>query len=180
MQELRARSRRFESGFSLIELMISLVIIGVLATIAIPQFLGYRIRSAQTESKANLGAIRVAQVAFYAESGGYTDDLSQLAWRPEGTPRYLYGFVSDAHPAASGRNDTSELAGAWVVDYSTVNMRITPGIPLTEADLPGIAVATKQGFTVAAVANLDGDLTLDVVVMDQAGVGTIVTSDASQ
>ena len=173
-----ARTR--EAGFSLIELMISLVIIGVLATIAIPMFLGYRVRASQAEAKANLSALKVAQSAHYAESNGFTDDLSLLAWRPEGSPRYLYGFTSDGEPAASSMNDTLELASALPnVGYTTVNTVLTPGIPLSEADFPAGLDVTKQSYRIGAIANLDADGTLDFVTTDEVGNLSSVTNDAS-
>lgn len=171
---------RRQDGFSLIELMISLVIIGVLATIAIPMFLGYRVRASQAEAKANLSAIKVAQSAHYAEANGYTDDLSQIAWRPEGSPRYLYGFTSDGEPAPSALNDTLELASRLAnVGYTTVNTVFMPGILLTEADLPAGLDVSKQEYRIGAIANLDADGTLDFVTTDQAGNLSTVTNDAS-
>ncbi len=171
---------RKQDGFSLIELLISLVIIGVLATIAIPMFLGYRVRASQAEAKANLSALKVAQSAHYAEANGYTDDLMLLAWRPEGSPRYLYGFTSDGVPAASSRNDTQELATALSdPGFSTVNTVLVPGIPLTEADLPAGLDATRQEYRIGAIANLDADNTLDLVTTDQYGNLSSVTNDAS-
>ena len=171
---------RKQDGFSLIELLISLVIIGVLATIAIPMFLGYRVRASQAEAKANLSALKVAMSAHYAEANGYTDDMTLLAWRPEGSPRYLYGFTSDAEPAASGANDTLELLSALpTAGYTTTNTVLVPGIPLTEADLPAGLDVTRQSYKVGAIANLDADNTLDLVTSDQFGNLASVTNDAA-
>ena len=61
--------RRKEQGFTLIELMIVVAIIGILAAIAIPNFLQYQLKSKQTEAKTNLGGIRTNEVAFAGERG---------------------------------------------------------------------------------------------------------------
>jgi len=46
-----------KKGFTLIELMIVVAIIGILAAIAIPNFLKFQAKSKQSEAKSNLGAI---------------------------------------------------------------------------------------------------------------------------
>lgn len=165
-------------GFSLIELMISLGIIGILATLAIPRFLGYRIRAMQSEVKANLGGLKNAEAAFYAEHNTFTDDLSKLAWRPDGSPRYLYGFTSDGVPDASGMNDTAELAAAGVGLYATQQMVIELGVPLTDADLP-TATATAGAYTFGAAGNLDPDASLDRWTISEAGIQTLIENDAT-
>src|SRR5262247_4286742 len=60
-----------QKGFTLIELMIVLAIIGILAAIAIPNFLQYQMKSRQGEAKTNLQAIRTSQISFQAERGCY-------------------------------------------------------------------------------------------------------------
>lgn len=164
----------------MIELLISLCIIGILATLAIPQFLVFRARSMQVEAKASAGAFHQASVAYVAENNTYTDDLSKIGWYPTGQPRYLCGFASDEVPAASGINDTAELAAALPGGgFSTVAM-LGPGrVPLTEEDLPEEAVATQSGYTFACVADLDGDATLDVWQISHTGAFVGVTNDVT-
>src|SRR5688500_20248415 len=60
-----------QKGFTLIELMIVVAIIGILAAIAIPNFLQYQMKSRQSEAKTNLQAIRTSEIAFQAERGCY-------------------------------------------------------------------------------------------------------------
>ncbi len=62
---------RSKKGFTLVELMIVVAIIGILAAIAIPNFLNFRLKAKTSEAKSNLGAIRSTEVAYFAEWGNY-------------------------------------------------------------------------------------------------------------
>jgi type IV pilus assembly protein PilA len=65
-------------GFTLIELMIVVAIIGILAAIAIPNFLQYQMKSRQSEAKTNLQAIKTSEVSFQGELGCYIGVLPEV------------------------------------------------------------------------------------------------------
>jgi prepilin-type N-terminal cleavage/methylation domain-containing protein len=67
MRKLHTR----RGGFTLIELMIVVAIIGILAAIAIPNFLKFQLRSKTGEAKTNLAAMRTAEEGYFAEYGVY-------------------------------------------------------------------------------------------------------------
>ena len=72
---LRRKSRR---GFTLVELAVVIVIIGVLAAFGVPKFLNSVERSKAAEAFAYLSALRTAEERFQAKEGVYTADATKL------------------------------------------------------------------------------------------------------
>ena len=60
-----------KNGFTLIELMVTLAILGVLAAIAIPAYNGYITTAKMSEAQNNLAAIRLAQEEYFLENNSY-------------------------------------------------------------------------------------------------------------
>ena len=73
IQVKKLHTRR--GGFSLMELMIVVAIIGILAAIAIPNFLRFQLKAKSSEGKTNLAAIRTAEESYFAEYGNYISAL---------------------------------------------------------------------------------------------------------
>lgn len=81
-------------GFTLIELMIVVAIVGILAAIAIPNFLTYQAKSKQSEPKSNLGGVYTAQMSTFAETNKFGTTFSAIGWSLAGgaNSRYKYGL----------------------------------------------------------------------------------------
>jgi len=83
-----------KKGFTLIELMIVVAIIGILAAIAIPNFMSYQCKARQSEAKTALGTVRTLQEAYYAEYGGYGSTASNIGFAMKGTTEYQTPTIS--------------------------------------------------------------------------------------
>ncbi len=122
--------KRFGKGFTLIELMIVVAIIGILAAIAIPNFVKFQCRSKQSEAKTNLKALFVAQEAYRGEYDFYAvvpqvtqanqTVINPAGWNPKGAKlRYNYeaaGGATTFLASAIGTNDV--VSDAWQINQA--------------------------------------------------------------
>lgn len=87
---------RRERGFTLIELMITVVIAAILAAVAFPQYRDYVIRSNRAVAKSLLTQVADRQEQFYVSNKAYADDLADL-----GYPAASFFVDKSGEPAAT-------------------------------------------------------------------------------
>jgi type IV pilus assembly protein PilE len=93
-----------EKGFTLVELLVVVAIIGVLATIAVPMYIGSVKKSMRTEASSNLQTLRLLEEQFYAENARYTISLGTCAKDNSGNVLKIQqgGAVADPTNALPG------------------------------------------------------------------------------
>jgi type IV pilus assembly protein PilA len=136
---------RKRAGFTLIELMMVVAILGILASIAIPAFRLYQQRSKRSEAYANLESIRKSQLAYATEFAAFVPALpspfialskDKQNWASSGDNR----FPSD--PPGLGFDQLGwRPDGATYFDYDTITA----------------VGANGASFTAAAYGDVDGD-----------------------
>lgn len=94
-------------GFSLVELMVVVSIIGILAAIAIPSVTKYMAKARQSEAKSNLSSLYTAEKAFFAEYNTFDSRFAAIGFTPEGQLRYAVGFTAAGAQAGAGNGYTT-------------------------------------------------------------------------
>ncbi|MEA2059526.1 MAG: prepilin-type N-terminal cleavage/methylation domain-containing protein [Thermodesulfobacteriota bacterium] len=105
-----------KKGFTLIELMIVVAIIGILAAIAIPNFLSYQCKAKQSEAKAALGSMKTQQVAYFAEYDEFAVSTDGVGFSIDADARYTYSMAAAAPATNFTATATATINGnadAW-------------------------------------------------------------------
>jgi len=138
-----------EYGFTLIEMMVVVAIIGILTVIAIPNFLRYQAQTRQAEAKTNLGGVFVAELAYYGENSRF-GSFSEIIYSLTGLSN-RYTYRSGAPGAAGGPSSGTENIDL----HSASTGFVTPENTVAPAQ------NSPFGFTATATSNLDSDATVD-------------------
>ena len=169
--------RKFrQRGFTLIELMIVVAIIGILAAIAIPNFIKFQARSKQGEAKSNLKSLFTAQRSYFQEKDRYLNTIGDIGFGPERANRYAYwnggGTWQDRSTlsGASATTDTNITVDTFKFQGATTNPTAV-GLGLIAWAQNGIADPSVPGVSagnVCPTCNFEGHATGNVDNTDTA------------
>src|SRR5207248_610697 len=112
--------KRLRQGFTLIELMIVVAIIGILAAIAIPNFIKFQARAKQSEAKTNLKAVFTAEKSWYGEHDTYAS-FGTAGYNPERGNRYYHQSMG-ANPGPPQIRANITLAAAGAAPFDAIDV----------------------------------------------------------
>lgn len=121
LQLLLKNNKTQNVGFTLIEILVAIIIIGILSAIALPSFLNQTTKASQTEARTNVGVMNRAQQVYYFDNQLFADDTGTPAVEKLGigiepsTFNYTYTavIIADgiANKATAKKNNIKGYAG---------------------------------------------------------------------
>lgn len=139
------RAGRGERGFTLLELIVVVSVLGILAAIAIPNFIGTPPRAREAVLKTNLHTLRTVIDQYYADQGTYPPSLDALAEE---------GYVRDVP------FDPMTESQEWGLIYDQEGAE--DGAPESDlADIGGGAPGIIDVYSLSEGTSVDGELYAD-------------------
>ena len=149
--------KKVQRGFTLIELMIVVAIIGILAAVAIPAFMDYMKRAKGSEAPLQLNKVGKNQKRIYAETASFST-VPGAALPTGGTTGCCGG-------AGVAKNHCAKNVAAWQADAGWKAMDF-------QIDEDNLFVYTYTGGATTFTANAVGDLDCDGITITYSMAGT--------
>lgn len=159
-----------EQGFTLVELMVVVAIIGILSAIAVPNFKKYQAKSKQSEAKIQLASLYNTEVGSNADWDTYATCLLTMGYEQSPRGYYAIGFASGFDATSVNAGYTGCSAGTTIsaspavgdIAYlpATLLGVVSANKPSATSHLPTSA-AVQNGFTAGAAGSISSTVTRD-------------------
>ncbi len=138
--------RRQRAGFSLAEMMVVIVIIGLLATLVVPNVIRNLGTATKSKVKSDITAIASAIDNYTIENGGaYPDSLDQLVSPPDGGLSYLKGKTVPKDPwKMEYMYDPPSVTGTGTYKVYTFGRDKNPGGEGDDADISNLTILGEE------------------------------------
>ncbi|MBS1961555.1 MAG: prepilin-type N-terminal cleavage/methylation domain-containing protein [Bdellovibrionales bacterium] len=190
VSRLRDNRAPADAGFTLVELMITVSILAILASIALPNYYNFVARSRQTEARITLSAMYLAEYAFNVDQDTFTTCLTDAGYvRPStNTMFYAGGFVASSSTCGDGTQDchlaifndpsipggTPCSSGAFPSGGFFLPDRGASGSPVTSAQFAANVTSSisKSAFQIAVAGQISvrDPALIDVWTIDEGKV----------
>jgi len=124
MEFILSSTARRRDGFTLIELMISMAIVGILSAVAFAGWENMQVMSMATEAKQNLSSLRTMAEAYQVEYSVYASSLTNIGFMQPLGARYTYSIADAGENSctlqADGKAGTSVEGDIWylkIIDH---------------------------------------------------------------
>ena len=139
MNEHKHMSRQQQqNGFTLIEVLIVVAIVGIIASIAVPNYSQFMIDGRRTDAITFLSEAAGEQMRYFSDNNKYADDMEELGYgaaatfdSPEGhyrvgvtNPGGLSTFVLSATPVAGGKQAGDPECEAFTINDKNVKKNV--------------------------------------------------------